>query len=58
MAYRSKRTVKEHVYEDTLVWQCTACNCWSRKEFVIVEDPRCPLCNSKMEEEMKNIRIE
>ncbi|WP_232700144.1 cold-inducible protein YdjO-related protein [Brevibacillus daliensis] len=58
MTYRSKRTVKEHVYEDTLVWQCTACNCWSRKEFVLVDDPCCPLCSSKMEEEMKNIRIE
>jgi Cold-inducible protein YdjO len=58
MAYYSKRSVKEHVYQDTMVWQCSACNCWSRKEFVTAEEPVCPLCSSEMVEEMKHIRVE
>ena len=58
MAYNSKRPVAEHVYQDTVVWQCTSCNSWSRKEYVLAEEPTCPLCNSEMVEEVKNIRLE
>ncbi|MCF8564301.1 cold-shock protein [Alicyclobacillus tolerans] len=59
MAYNhAKKPVSEHVYADTTVWQCSECNCWSRVEFVLEEEPTCPLCNSKMSKEVKNIRIE
>ncbi|UOF89997.1 cold-shock protein [Fodinisporobacter ferrooxydans] len=58
MAYNTKRPVSEYVYQDTVIWQCTSCNCWSRKEFVLVDEPKCPMCSSKMVEETKNIRIE
>ncbi|MDB5083400.1 MAG: ydjO 1 [Bacilli bacterium] len=58
MAYHnSKGPASEHVYQDTVIWQCTSCNCWSRKEYVSVAEPLCPLCKSKMVEETKNIRL-
>lgn len=53
-----KKPAVEHVYADTEVWQCSACNCWSRQEFVQADDPVCPLCSSPMSLETKNIRIE
>ena len=59
MAYNySKKPISEHVYADTVVWQCPECNCWSRKEFVLTEEPNCPMCNAKMNQVEKNIRIE
>jgi len=59
MAYNnSKKPVSEHVYADTVVWQCPECNSWSRIEFILVEEPTCPLCSSKMVQATKNIRIE
>lgn len=59
MAYNyNKKPVSEHVYGDTVVWQCSACNCWSKLEFILVGEPNCPICNSKMVQEIKNIRIE
>lgn len=54
IAQFSKRPVAEYVNEDTVVWQCTSCNCWSRKEFV-ANDHKCLVCGSKMIEEFKNI---
>ncbi|WP_249226889.1 cold-inducible protein YdjO-related protein [Alicyclobacillus mengziensis] len=41
-----------------MIWQCTACNCWSREEFIYVDEPTCPVCQSKMVHEQKHIRIE
>ncbi len=60
MAYANngRKPASEHVYADTEIWQCSNCNCWSRVEFVYVEDPVCPICNSKMVLETKNIRVE
>ena len=59
VAYNNKKKpVAEHVYADEIVWQCTSCNCWSRKEFVVDEEPRCPLCDSPMVEETRNIRVD
>jgi len=55
----SRKPVSEHVYAETMIWQCSACNCWSRKEFMLEEEtPHCPVCSSLMFEEKKNIRIE
>lgn len=53
-----KKPVSEHVYADTVVWQCSECNCWSREEFVHDDEPTCPMCHSKMNREVKNIRVE
>lgn len=57
MSYHAKRPVSEQVFEDQTVWQCATCSCWSRKEFVLIEEPKCPLCDSKMIEEVKNVRV-
>ena len=56
MAYNNKKS--EPVYADEVVWQCTSCNCWSRKEFISADEPKCPMCHSEMVQETKNIRIE
>lgn len=53
-----KKAAREYVYEDQVVWQCTKCSCWSRVEFVLSDDPKCPMCNSDMTKETKNIRVE
>ncbi|WAH41338.1 cold-shock protein [Alicyclobacillus fastidiosus] len=53
-----KRPTIEHVYAETIIWQCSGCSCWSRKEFVHVEQPVCPICKSEMKREAKVIRIE
>jgi hypothetical protein len=59
MAYNyHKKPVAEHVYADATVWQCTSCNCWSRLEFTLTDDPMCPLCNSQMTQQLKNVRVE
>ncbi len=59
MSYKGgKKPVIEHIYADTEVWQCSVCNCWSRQEFIEGDDPSCPLCNSPMNLEIKNIRVE
>lgn len=54
----SKKQPSEHVYADTVVWQCTQCGCWSRNEFIYVEEPICSVCKGRMEQVTKNIRIE
>lgn len=56
--FNNKKPVAEHVYEDTVIWQCSSCNCWSRPEYVSEPEPNCPLCQSRMFQETKNIRIE
>jgi rubrerythrin len=59
MAYfNNRRPVTEHVYADTIIWQCSACNCWSRMEFVSVAEPTCPICNEKMYKATKNIVVQ
>jgi uncharacterized paraquat-inducible protein A len=57
MSYTSKKPAADPVYEDQVVWQCTSCKCWSRLEFVLDEEPECPMCKSKMTKETKNIRV-
>ncbi|MCY0888304.1 MAG: cold-shock protein [Alicyclobacillaceae bacterium] len=59
MAYNnSRKPVSQHVYEDTMVWQCSECQCWSRMEFILVGEPECPLCHAKMVQELKNVRVD
>ncbi|MCY0902188.1 MAG: cold-inducible protein YdjO-related protein [Firmicutes bacterium] len=59
MAYfNNRKPTAEHVYEDTVIWQCSSCNCWSRKEFIAEFEPTCPICHSKMNEETKKIRVQ
>lgn len=53
-----RKPVAEHVYADAVVWQCTQCDCWSRDEFIYVEQPACPMCEASMGRVTKNIRIE
>lgn len=53
-----RKPVSEHVYANTVIWQCSECNCWSREEFVYVDKPVCPICKSTMTRETKNIRVE
>ena len=57
MSFYNKKPPSEHVYEDTIVWKCSACTCWSRLEFVSDEEPKCPMCGSQMHKELKNIRV-
>lgn len=40
---------------ETNVWNCTndACTCWMRESFTFYEEPSCPLCQSKMEKEIR-----
>lgn len=56
--FNNRKPVSEHVYEDQVIWKCSECDCWSRKEFVLTENPTCPICQAEMHEETKNIRIE
>ncbi len=59
MAYSyNKKPASQYVYADVTVWQCSACNCWSRLEFVQSDEPNCPVCNSQMIQQVKNIRVE
>lgn len=53
-----KKPIAEHVYGDLIVWQCSSCNCWSRDEFIYVEEPTCPICHEKMERSTKYVRVE
>ncbi|WDL98373.1 cold-inducible protein YdjO-related protein [Alicyclobacillus sp. ALC3] len=53
-----KKPVSEHVYAESVVWQCSKCVCWSREEFVHVQQPVCPMCDSEMNRVTKNIRVE
>ncbi|QQE78231.1 cold-inducible protein YdjO-related protein [Alicyclobacillus sp. SO9] len=53
-----RKPSSEYVYADTVIWQCSRCNCWSRKEFIYVDDPSCPMCKSKMNQEAKLIRVD
>ncbi|WP_249226888.1 cold-inducible protein YdjO-related protein [Alicyclobacillus mengziensis] len=41
-----------------MIWQCSRCNCWTRKEFVHVDEPSCPMCKGRMNQEAKLIRVE
>ncbi|MCY0875616.1 MAG: cold-inducible protein YdjO-related protein [Firmicutes bacterium] len=56
--FNNRKPTSEHVYAETVIWQCSSCNCWSREEFVLANEPNCPVCNSKMNRETKNIRVE
>lgn len=53
-----RRPQSEDVYADTVVWQCSECDCWSRDEFIYVEQPVCPMCGGEMSQVTKNIRVE
>ncbi|UNO48273.1 cold-inducible protein YdjO-related protein [Alicyclobacillus acidoterrestris] len=53
-----RKPASEYVYADTVIWQCSKCNCWSRQEFIHVAEPNCPMCKGMMNLETKNIRIE
>ncbi|QSO54582.1 hypothetical protein JZ785_13045 [Alicyclobacillus curvatus] len=53
-----RKPLAEQVFADKMIWQCTTCNCWSREEFVYVDEPTCPMCHGKMVHEQKHIRIE
>ncbi|WP_083486164.1 cold-inducible protein YdjO-related protein [Alicyclobacillus ferrooxydans] len=53
-----RKPVSEHVYADSIVWQCSTCVCWSRDEFIYVANPVCPMCKGSMNRVTKNIRIE
>ncbi|KPV41787.1 cold-inducible protein YdjO-related protein [Alicyclobacillus ferrooxydans] len=53
-----RKPAVEPVYANTMIWQCTECNCWSRDEFIHEEKPHCPMCHAEMNRETKNIRIE
>lgn len=50
------RGQKEPVPEvDTDVWACTSeeCNGWMRETYSFEKDPRCPLCESTMVQEVR-----
>ena len=53
-----KAPAAEQVYADMLVWQCPECACWSRPEFVTEDEPTCPVCNNRMYQTTKNIRVQ
>ncbi|MDQ0191503.1 hypothetical protein JI721_09445 [Alicyclobacillus cycloheptanicus] len=53
-----KRKLDEQVFANSVVWQCSKCDCWSRQEFIYVEHPVCPICKGEMNQVTKNIRIE
>lgn len=58
MAFNNGRTKVDPVYADIVVWQCSNCSCWSRKEYTFSENkPLCPVCNGEMHEETKNIEV-
>jgi Cold-inducible protein YdjO len=58
MSYFNRKPSSEHVYADIVIWQCSECNCWSKKEFIYVDEPICPMCKGRMNQEEKNIRVE
>jgi uncharacterized paraquat-inducible protein A len=55
---KGKKSLADYVYANVMIWQCSACSCWSREEFIYVTEPTCPVCKAKMHRESKNIRIE
>ena len=54
----SRKHPSQHVYANTVIWQCSDCDCWSRIEFVHVDEPECPLCHGRMTQVEKSIRVE
>lgn len=52
------RGPKEPVQEvETNVWSCTKEDCqgWMRESFSFEDEPKCPLCQSEMEKEIRVI---
>lgn len=50
------RGPKEPVKEvETNVWSCSSedCSGWMRESYSFNEDPKCPLCQSSMEQEVR-----
>ncbi|WP_284139236.1 MULTISPECIES: cold-shock protein [unclassified Virgibacillus] len=41
--------------EETAVWSCTSddCNGWMRASYSFAKEPKCPLCESEMEQEVR-----
>ncbi|WAH38217.1 cold-shock protein [Alicyclobacillus dauci] len=42
---------------ETQIWSCTndACNVWMRKDFSFASEPTCPICNSPMEQGVRDL---
>lgn len=55
MAYFSRRVVEEAPTFETEVWACVSVDCrgWMRKDFSFVQQPKCPLCATDMDTEMR-----
>lgn len=50
------RRPKEEVPEvDTNVWSCTSDDCqgWMRESYSFNDEPKCPLCQSSMSQEVR-----
>nr|WP_219839007.1 cold-shock protein [Paenibacillus sp. R14(2021)] len=55
----SKKQAEPIPEEETAIWACTneSCSCWMRSDFSFGEFPTCPICNSSMTSDMKNLPI-
>ncbi|WP_211274884.1 cold-shock protein [Bacillus marinisedimentorum] len=55
----NKRQEEEIKMEEVKIWECTSddCNIWLRDNFKSEETPVCPVCNSKMESTIKELRV-
>jgi hypothetical protein len=42
---------------ETAIWSCTSdtCNVWMRKDFSFDSEPLCPICQSPMEQGVKEL---
>ncbi|WP_080845793.1 cold-shock protein [Cytobacillus gottheilii] len=54
-----RRNIEEVKTEEVKIWECTSetCNCWVRDNFKSSEKPLCPICNTEMKENIKELQV-
>ncbi|MDN4523802.1 cold-shock protein [Fictibacillus fluitans] len=55
MAFFSKNPIEPVPDVETKVWACEneECSCWMRADYSLQETPACPICKSKMTQEIR-----
>ncbi|WP_174733047.1 cold-shock protein [Mesobacillus harenae] len=54
-----RKNPEEIITAETKVWACSSedCNCWVRDNFKSSEVPKCPICHSEMEQEVRTLEV-
>jgi len=55
----ARRNEEEIITKETKIWECISEDCkgWIRDNFKSSENPRCPLCQSEMKENVKVLQV-